>query len=195
MSPPRIIAGKHRGRRLEVPAGDRVRPTAERLREALFSILQHQTPPLAGARFVDLFAGSGAVGLEALSRGAVHLIAVEADRTAAAALKRNLETLGETGRCRLLVADATRLARTAEPACIVYLDPPYQSGLAQPALLSLMAQGWLGPETLVVVELAAKEPFAPPAGFAVQDERRYGAGRIVLLRVAGAAETGAAAGA
>ena len=187
MSPPRIIAGKHRGRRLEVPAGDRVRPTAERLREALFSILQHQTPPLAGARFVDLFAGSGAVGLEALSRGATQLIAVEADRTAAAALKRNLEALGETGRCRLLVADATRLARTAEPASIVYLDPPYKSGLALPALLSMMAQGWLGSETLVVVELAAKEPFSPPEGLEVQDERRYGAGRIVLLRVAGQA--------
>lgn len=192
MSPPRIIAGKHRGRRLEVPAGDRVRPTAERLREALFSILQHQTPPLAGARFVDLFAGSGAVGLEALSRGAAQLIAIEADRTAAAALQRNLETLGETGRCRLLVADATRLARATDSASIVYLDPPYKSGLAQPALLSLTAQGWLGPETLVVVELAAKEPFIPPAGLEVQDERRYGAGRIVLLRVAG--EVGATSG-
>ncbi len=182
MSPPRIIAGQHRGRRLEVPAGLAVRPTAERLREALFSILQHQRPALAGANFLDLFAGSGAVGLEALSRGAGRLTAIEADRTAAAALRRNLEKLGETGRCRLLVADATRLPRASEPADLVYLDPPYRSGLSAPALASLEAQGWLTPGSLVVVELAAKDSFTPPAGFSIEDERRYGAGRIVLLR-------------
>lgn len=182
MSAPRIIAGKHRGRRLEVPAGDRVRPTAERLREALFSILQHRTPPLAGARFVDLFAGSGAVGLEALSRGAAQLTAVESDRTAAAAFRRNVEKLGERDRVGLVVGDATRLARAAAPADLVYLDPPYQSGLAAAALQSLESGGWLSEATLVIVELAAKEPFTPPAGFTVEDERRYGAGRIVLLR-------------
>ena len=187
MSPPRIIAGEHRGRRLEVPAGQSVRPTAERLREALFSILQNQTPPLAGAHFLDLFAGSGAVGLEALSRGAARLTAIEADRAAAATLERNLEKLGEAGRCRLLVGDATRLGRAIEPASIVYLDPPYRSGLAPLALLSLQAQGWLGPASLVVVELAAKEAFTPPAGLAIEDERRYGAGRIVLLRALAAA--------
>jgi 16S rRNA (guanine966-N2)-methyltransferase len=185
LSPPRIIAGKHRGRRLEVPAGDRVRPTAERLREALFSILQHQAPPLAGARFVDLFAGSGAVGLEALSRGAGQLTAVESDRTAAAALRRNVEKLGENGRVRLVVGDATTLVRAAEPADIVYLDPPYLSGLAAAALQSLDARGWLSPATLVIVELAAKEPFTAPPSFTVDDERRYGAGRIVLLRPMG----------
>lgn len=182
MSPPRIIAGLHRGRRLEVPKGQTVRPSAERLREALFAILQHQEPSLDGARFLDLFAGSGAVGLEALSRGAARLVAVEADREAAAALRRNIEKLGEAERCRLVIGDATRLARAAEPFDIVYLDPPYASGLASPALASLVAGGWLDDATLVVVELAAKEPFAAPAGFAVEDERRYGAGRIVLLR-------------
>ena len=182
MSPPRIIAGKHRGRRLEVPAGDRVRPTAERLREALFSILQHRAPPLTGARFVDLFAGSGAVGLEALSRGAVQLTAVESDRTAAAALRRNVEKLGESDRVKVVIGDATRLARAAEPADLVYLDPPYLSGLAVPALQSLESRGWLTPATLVIVELAAKEPFTPPPRFTLDDERRYGAGRIVLLR-------------
>jgi 16S rRNA (guanine966-N2)-methyltransferase len=188
LSPPRIIAGKHRGRRLEVPPGLAVRPTAERLREALFSILQHQRPALAGAQFLDLFAGSGAVGLEALSRGAAGLTAIEADRTAAAALRRNLEKLGETGRCRLLVADATRLPRAQAPADIVYLDPPYGSGLAGPALASLDAQGWLTAGSLLVVELAAKESFTPPGGFSIEDERRYGAGRIVLLRCIADAE-------
>lgn len=182
MSPPRIVAGKHRGRRLEVPAGDKVRPTAERLREALFSILQHREPPLAGARFVDLFAGSGAVGLEALSRGAGHLTAVESDRTAVAALRRNVEKLGESDRVRLVLGDATRLARPTEPAAFVYLDPPYLSGLAVPALQALDARGWLGPATLVIVELAAKELFTPPPPCTIEEERRYGAGRIVLLR-------------
>ena len=182
MSPPRIIAGKHRGRRLEVPKGQTVRPSAERLREALFSILEHQEPKLDGALFLDLFAGSGAVGLEALSRGAARLVAVEADREAAAALRRNIEKLGEAERCRLVLGDATRLARTAEPFDIVYIDPPYASGLALPALASLVTGGWLSEASLVIVELAAKEAFAAPAGFAVENERRYGAGRIVLLR-------------
>ncbi len=182
MSPPRIIAGRHRGRRLEVPPGLAVRPTAERLREALFSILQHQQPPLAGAHFLDLFAGSGAVGLEALSRGAARLTAVEVDRTAAAALRHNIETLGETARARLLVADATRLPSAAEPVDIVYLDPPYGSGLATPALASLLAGGWLQRGSLAVVELAAREAFQASLGFTIEDERRYGAGRIVRLR-------------
>ncbi len=181
MSPPRIIAGRHRGRRLEVPAGTVVRPSAERLREALFSMLAHRPPGLDGASFVDLFAGSGTIGLEALSRGARQLVAVEADRAVAASLRRNVEKLGEGERCRLLVADATRLPRAAEPADIVYLDPPYTSGLAAPALVSLETGGWLTPASLVVVELAAREDFSPPEGFAVSDERRYGAGRIVVL--------------
>lgn len=190
MSPPRIIAGHHRGRRLEVPAGLAVRPTAERLREALFSILQHQRPALAGARFLDLFAGSGAVGLEALSRGAAQLTAVESDRSAVAALRRNIEKLGESDRARLVVGDATRLPRATEPADLVYLDPPYLSGLALLALQSLLDRGWLRPTTLVIVELAAKEPFTAPPSFMLEEERRYGAGRIVLLRPA---ETSAAA--
>jgi len=114
------------------------------------------------------------------------LTAVESDRTAAAALRRNVEKLGESGRVKVVIGDATRLARAAEPADIVYLDPPYLSGLAVPALQSLEARGWLGPATLVIVELAAKEPFTPPPGFTLEDERRYGAGRIVLLRWMGA---------
>jgi 16S rRNA (guanine966-N2)-methyltransferase len=182
LSPPRIIAGQHRGRRLEVPAGSIVRPSAERLREALFSSLEHREPRLRGARFLDLFAGSGAVGLEALSRGAARLVLVEADRTALAALRRNLEKLGESDRARVIAGDATRLPRATEPFDLVYLDPPYAGDLAALALASLRAGGWLAPAALVVVECAAKAPLAPPPGFAVEEERRYGAGRIVLLR-------------
>ncbi len=180
MSPPRIIAGRYRGRRLEVPAGQAVRPSAERLREALFSMLAHRQA-LAGARFLDLFAGSGAVGLEAVSRGAAELVLVEADRAAAAAIRRNIAKLGLGDAARLLAGDATRLPRATAPFDIVYLDPPYHSGLALPALASLVAGGWLADDAVVVVELAAREPFAAPAGFAFEAERRYGAGRIVLL--------------
>lgn len=184
MSPPRIIAGRHRGRRLEVPAGTVVRPSAERLREAVFSMLEHRPPGIAGVCFLDLFAGSGAIGLEALSRGAGKLVAVEADRTVAAALRRNLAKLGESDRARLLIGDATRLPRALAPADIVYLDPPYESGLASPALASLAAGGWLAQDALVVVELAAREGFEVSPGFTVCNTRRYGAGRIVLLEVA-----------
>jgi len=182
LSPPRIIAGRHRGRRLEVPPGDAVRPSAERLREAVFSMLEHGEPRLQDCRFLDLFAGSGAIGLEALSRGAAALCLVESDRRAAATARRNIEKLGEADRTRLLVADATRLPRTNEPFAIAYLDPPYGSGLAPACLAGLVAQGWLEPAALVVVEIAAREAFAPPAGFTPIDERRYGAGRIVRLR-------------
>lgn len=182
MSPPRIIAGRHRGRRLDVPPGDSVRPTAGRLREALFSMLEHRRPPLAGARFVDLFAGSGAVGLEALSRGAASLVLVEADRRAAAALRDTIDRFGEGGSTQLIVGDATRLPPARLPADIVYLDPPYRGGLADPALTSLRRGDWLAPEALVILELAAKETFTLPQGFVLEDERRHGAGRILFLR-------------
>lgn len=185
MSAPRIIAGRHRGRRLLVPPGLAVRPSAERLREALFSMLEHRQPPLAGARFLDLFAGSGAIGLEALSRGAASLTLVEADRQATAAIRHNIEKLGEGQRARLLVADATRLPQPRETFDIAYLDPPYGSGLALPALTGLLAQGWLDGDWLAVVELEAKEALSAPAGCRLVEERRYGAGRIVLLRPEG----------
>lgn len=184
MTAPRIIAGRHRGRRLEVPPGDSVRPSAERLREALFAMLEHRRPPLAGARFLDLFAGSGAIGLEALSRGAAEVLLVEVDRQAAGAIRRNIEKLGVGGSAALLIADATRLPVPRERFDIAYLDPPYGSGLAEPALAGLLAAGWLAADWLAVVELAAREPFTPPAASRVVDERRYGAGRIVLLRPA-----------
>ena len=147
-------------------------------------MLEHRPPGIGGVCFLDLFAGSGAIGLEALSRGAGKLVAVEADRGVAAALRRNLAKLGESDRARLLIGDATRLPRATDPADIVYLDPPYESGLAAPAMASLVAGGWLAPGALVVVELAAREGFELSPNFTVSDTRRYGAGRIVLLEVA-----------
>lgn len=165
-----------------MPPGDAVRPSAGRLREAVFDMLQHGRPELPGARFLDLFAGSGAIGLEALSRGAAALCLVEHDRKAAALARRNIEKLGEADRARLLVADATRLPRADAPFAIAYLDPPYRSGLAPACLLCLRSKGWLEPSALVLVELAAREAFTSPTGFTPIDERRYGAGRVVRLR-------------
>jgi 16S rRNA (guanine966-N2)-methyltransferase len=178
----RIIAGRHRGRRIQAPPGLGTRPTSDRAREALMGILEHGEPPLAGARFLDLFAGTGAVGLEAASRGASDVLLVENDPAAIAVIRENIEHLGEKGRVRLLVADASRLGAATAPFDLVFLDPPWRSGLAGPALEALRDGGWLVPEGRVVVELAAAEPFEPPAGFELEQERRYGRTRFVFLR-------------
>lgn len=180
----RILTGRLKGRRLFVPAGKEIRPTAERAREALFDILAHGTPRLVGARFLDLFAGTGAVGIEAWSRGAAEVVLVEQERAARAVIERNLRTLGLTDRIRLLVADATRLGRSPAPFDLVFLDPPWHSGLAGPALTSALSGGWIAEDGRIVVELAAKERFEPPAGLTVEDERRYGLARLIFLRPA-----------
>lgn len=182
----RIVAGRHRGRRIAAPPGDAVRPTSERAREALFNILAHgrygAAPVFEDARVLDVFAGTGAFGLEALSRGACFATFIENDRDARETLAANIKTLGEASRTRLLVADATTPPRADGPYDLVFLDPPYRSGLAPPALEALSRTGWLGPGVLVIVELAAREDFEAPAGFEVLEERRYGAGRIAFLR-------------
>jgi len=163
-----------------------VRPTSERAREALFNILAHgrfgERPIYEDARVLDVFAGTGAFGLEALSRGARFATFIEGDRDARDALAANIRTMGEESRTRLLTADATRPPRPDGPYSLAFLDPPYRSELAQPALAALAAGGWLALEALVVVEVAARGPFAPPDGFQLLEERRYGAGRLVFLR-------------
>ena len=182
----RIVAGKHRGRRIATPPGDIVRPTSERAREALFNILAHgrfaPAPIFEDARVLDVFAGTGAFGLEALSRGARFATFIEKDRDAREALAANIKALGESGRTRLLAVDATLPPRADGPYNLVFLDPPYRSGLAAPALEALARTGWLSPDALVIVELAARSDFEPPAGFETLEERRYGAGRLVFLR-------------
>jgi 16S rRNA (guanine966-N2)-methyltransferase len=182
----RIIAGHHRGRRLEAPAGLAVRPTAERAREALFDILAHgrfaPAPACADALVLDAFAGTGALGLEALSRGARFATFMERDRAARDALARNIAALAETARASVLAADALRPPRAGGPCDLVFLDPPYGEAIAAPALAALAASQWLAAGALVVVELAARAAFAPPAGFATLWERRYGAARPVFLR-------------
>lgn len=184
----RIIAGKHRGRRIEAPPGEAVRPTSDRMRQALFNILAHRflrpdgTPELIGARVLDGFAGSGALGLEALSRGADHACFMDKDPAAILAIGENLRGLGEGKSATVLRCDAANPPPARQACSIALLDPPYRSGLAGPALLALQRQGWLAKGALITVEEAAKEPFAPPDGFELLDERRYGAGRLIFLR-------------
>ena len=183
----RIVAGKHRGRRLLAPPGEMVRPTSDRAREALFNILSHgrlaaEGIPFADAAVLDAFAGTGALGLEALSRGAAEAVFIEQDREAVGILRRNIAFLGEGARARIVPGDATRPPRAPSACELVFLDPPYRSGVAAGALRALDAAGWLTPGALAVVELAAREPLIPPPGFSLLDERVYGAARLLFLR-------------
>ncbi len=181
----RVIAGSLKGRRLAVPPGEAVRPTGDRAREALFSILEHGEPELRGSRFLDLFAGSGAVGIEAFSRGACEVLLIDNARPALAVLRANLQKLPHAGAIRVMAADATRPGRARQSFDIAFLDPPYRSGLALPALERLAAGDWLVPEARVIVELAVREAFTPPTGYTLEQERRYGAGRFLFLRYHG----------
>ena len=183
----RIVAGSHRGRQLLAPAGDAVRPTSDRAREALFDILSHghfaaDGVPFAGAAVLDAFAGTGALGLEALSRGAAQAVFIEQNREALANLRRNIAKLGEDERAQIIAGDATRPPRAPRACALGFLDPPYNSGLGTPALMALTAAGWLSPEALVIVETGAREDLAAPAGFTLLDRRIYGAARLNFLR-------------
>ena len=163
-----------------------MRPTAERAREAVFDILAHNRfaprDLCLDARVLDAFAGTGAMGLEALSRGARFVTFMERDRAARQAIERALKAWGETGRAAILAADATKPPRATGPCDLVFLDPPYAEPLAAPALAALAAAGWLAQGALAIVEIAARAAFPPPEGFAMLDERTYGAARILFLR-------------
>ncbi|MFO1112369.1 MAG: 16S rRNA (guanine(966)-N(2))-methyltransferase RsmD [Rhodospirillales bacterium] len=196
----RIIAGRHRGRALKVPVAG-VRPTAERAREALFNILEHgiDWPGFAGATVFDVFAGSGACGLEALSRGAAHATFVDIDGAVLQTIRRNAAAMGEGRTVTLLKLDATRLqsppATANAPGAAAFLDPPYDSGLATPALHVLAVRRWLAAGAIAVVEVAAREPLALPPEYAPVDERVYGAARLVFVRLGDSAAATSAASA
>jgi 16S rRNA (guanine966-N2)-methyltransferase len=177
----RIVAGTHRGRRIEAPADDRIRPTSDRIRESLFNILGHRLGGFAGVTVLDGFAGTGALGLEALSRGAAAAVFMDKDREALALCRRNAAALGLTERCRFELADLTRPPRAAVSCGLVLLDPPYGKGLAGAALPALEAAGWLAPDALVVIEADRSQPEPVPEGFAVLDARDYGRTRITLV--------------
>lgn len=182
----RIVGGSHRGRRLKTPAGDAVRPTRDRIREALFNRLAHNkwrdVPLPRDAMVVDGFAGTGALGLEALSRGAAHVVFLENDPVALDLLRQNAALFSAAESITILGCDATRPGRARHPCDLVLLDPPYGRGLAAPALAAFARGGWLTPGALTVIELNAKESFTPPPGFETLDERRYGATRLIMLR-------------
>lgn len=188
----RIIGGTHRGTRLaEVGKGDiaaRLRPTADRVRESIFNLLINggYGNPVSGARVLDLFAGTGALGLEALSRGAAHVTFVDDGTAAVALIRRNIALMRATDASDLFRRDATRIGDSrGVPFGLAFLDPPYGKGLGEQALSACVAGGWLAPGALIMWEEGA--PPVPPAGFRTLDQRRYGDTLVTLLQAPGEA--------
>jgi 16S rRNA (guanine966-N2)-methyltransferase len=182
----RIVGGTLRGRTLAGPKSAAIRPTADRLREALFNILAHAYGnPVSGARVLDLFAGTGALGIEALSRGADFALFIDQSADARALLRENVTALGLGGRSRIFRRDAAKLGpvHPLEPFSLAFLDPPYGQGLAQAALAAARAGGWLLPGALVVVEEAVKAQFAAPEGFQERERRGYDDTEFIFLQL------------
>jgi 16S rRNA (guanine966-N2)-methyltransferase len=182
----RIIAGVWRGRIIEAPSDASVRPTADRTRESLFNRLAHAFPidefDLRGAQVVDVCAGSGALGLEALSRGAAQATFIDHATEALALIRRNIATLGVEDRANVLSTDARALPRASRACDLALLDAPYGQGLITPILTSLAAQGWLRKGAVVSVETDSDEMFEIPAAYAEHDRRTAGRAAITLLR-------------
>ena len=182
----RVVGGRLRGRALAAPKSSVIRPTADRLRESLFNILVHAYgDPITGARVLDLFAGTGALGIEALSRGAAFTLFVDDGAEARALLRDNVATLGLGGVTRIFRRDATKLgpAHPVKPFSLAFLDPPYGQGLAAPALVAAREGGWLTPGALIVIEEAAESAFAPPPGFSELERRVYDDSELVFCRL------------
>ena len=183
----RVVGGRLRSRPIAGPKSDGLRPTADRLREAMFNILTHAYgDPVAGARVLDLFAGTGALGIEATSRGAAFVLFVDDSVEARSLLRNNTEVLGLGGTTRIFRRDATKLgpAHPLEPFSLAFLDPPYGIGLAELALTAARDGGWLTPEALIVVEEAAAAAFKSPEGFEELERRAYDDTELVFLRSA-----------
>ena len=183
----RIVGGRLKGRALLAPASRAIRPTSERLRESIFDILEHRfAGQIEGVRVVDLFAGTGALAIEALSRGARFALFVDNGAEARALLRANVEALALGGVTRIWRADATKLgsAPAGGPFGLAFLDPPYGQALAGPALASLIEGGWLEANALCVVEEAAKVEIVAPDGLARLDERTYGDTKIAIFQAA-----------
>lgn len=181
----RIIAGKFRGKQLTPPEDGSIRPTADRVRESIFDIVSSRLgASLDGLRVLDLFAGTGAMGLEALSRGAAHVVFVETGAEARGLIRDHIEAFGAGGVTKLLRRDATALgdAGTMGPVDLIFIDPPYAQGLGEKALSSLRDGGWLEPDTLLVLEEAREAEVTLPPGFALDDRREYGAAAVHLIR-------------
>jgi len=185
----RIVGGAFKGRRLLAPEGRDVRPTSDRARESIFNIIAHSdiAPSLEGASVIDVFAGTGALGFEAMSRGAKPVTFLDIDDSARACILKNAGTMGQAMSVTVLRLDATQLPpppRIAQcPAAFAFVDAPYDSGATGPALLSMLSRGWIGPSSLCIVETDAKLTFEPPRHFAVEDQRTYGAAMVSFLSV------------
>ncbi len=185
----RIVGGSLKGRRLAAPPGGAVRPTADRAREALFNRLVHGAfsgdgaSSVAGAGVLDAFCGTGALGFEALSRGAAQAVFIDNDDDAIACVRTNIAALGVDGRATVLRADATDPPPAAAPCTLAFLDPPYAGNAIADALTALAAAGWLATGALCVAESAAGSPVPePPNGFETLDSRSYGRARFSFLR-------------
>src|ERR1700757_4391651 len=182
----RVVGGRLKGRNLASPSSNDIRPTADRLRESVFNILIHAyDDPIEGARVLDLFAGTGALGIEAVSRGAALALFVDEGAEARALLRENVATLGLGGTSKIFRRNATELGdpNPLAPFSLAFLDPPYGQGLATAALDSARAGGWLTPDALIVVEEATKAQFAAPKGFRELDRRRYDDTEFIFLRL------------
>ncbi len=185
----RIVGGRFKGRTLLAPTSRSVRPTSDRLREALFNVLQHAyDDACTGARVIDLFAGTGALGLEALSREAAYALFVDEGSEARACLRGNVEALGVAGITRVFRRDATRLGRSPGPPFdVAFLDPPYGRGLVEPTLAGLAEGGWLAPQALCIVEEASTVALdLPTLGFRMLERREQGETQLVICRFQGA---------
>jgi 16S rRNA (guanine966-N2)-methyltransferase len=188
----RIVSGQYRGRPLATPASAGIRPTSDRLRETIFNVLTHASflggrDVVSGALVLDLFAGTGALGIEALSRGAAFAAFVDQGAEARGLLRANIESIGLGGITRVLKRDATSLGviETFAPFTLVFADPPYSKGLGEAALASAHAGGWLAPGALVILEERHDAIVTVPAGFVVLDQRRVGEAQVNHLRYAG----------
>jgi 16S rRNA (guanine966-N2)-methyltransferase len=184
----RIVAGDLKGRAIVAPEGQGTRPTSDRARQAVFNVLEHAawSESLQGARVIDLYAGSGALGFEALSRGAAFCLFVETDDGARGAIRENMDAYGLFGRCRVHRRSATDLGvrpgSAGEAFDIAFLDPPYGKGLGEQTLSRLIKGGWLKPGAIVVFERGADEPDIDTPGYERLDAREYGAARVLFLK-------------
>lgn len=179
----RIIAGEWRGRKLAAPKGDSTRPTADRTRETLFSMLTSRLGTFEGLAVADLFAGSGALGLEALSRGARYCLFVEQEDAALKAIRENIRTFDAKTRCDVRAGSVMSLGPAKAPHDLVLLDPPYGTGAGAVALDRLLRLGWIGPATWLAVETGANEA-VEVKGLELESERRVGKAKLSLLRLA-----------
>ncbi len=189
----RIVAGSLKGRAIVTPEGQNTRPTSDRARQAIFNVLEHASwaEGLHDARVIDLYAGSGALGFEALSRGAAFCLFVDTDDGARGAIRENMDAYGLFGRCRVHRRSATDLGprpgSAGEAFTLAFLDPPYAKGLGEQTLARLLEGGWLAPGAIVVFERGSDEPEIDTLGYERLDARDYGAARVLFLRVSEAA--------